>query len=106
MKTAIEPLLTTADVAAILKCSQDHVASLYHAGKLPAAGLAVITPQTGRPGRRMLRFRPADVRDFIAAQTTTVETSPAQSLTLGPIVPATVGEGSLLMGGRKAKAKA
>ena len=50
-KTAIEPLLTTADVAAILKCSQDHIVSLYHAGKLPAAEMTVVTPPAGRPGR-------------------------------------------------------
>lgn len=101
----IEPLLTAVEVAALLKCSPAHVVSLYHAGRLPAAGLAVTTPPTGRPGRRMLRFRVADVRAYIDAQTVVIDPATAEATTPRVVPAAAVGADSLLWGSRK-KAKA
>jgi hypothetical protein len=69
IRAKLEPLLTAADVAEILKCSQDHVIDLHRKGSIPATNLALKECPAGRPGRRMLRFRPEDVRAFIDAQT-------------------------------------
>jgi hypothetical protein len=97
-KPDIEPLLTAADVAGILKCSQDFVIGLVRAGKMPALGLGLVAAPASRPGRRMLRFRPTDVREYIAAEVTlSLPATPAEAPP-----PAALPGPSLLRSGRKA----
>lgn len=100
----IEKLLTATEAAEILACSADHVVSLHRAGLLPAVPIAVTAPPAARPGRRMLRFRPADVRAYIDAHAVTMDPATTSAPTTARIV-STVGEDSLLWGrkGRKAR---
>lgn len=59
---ALEPLLTVAEVAAILKISKGSVYALHAAGQLPAISISVGTQ------RSRLRFRQADIARFIGEE--------------------------------------
>lgn len=56
MKEARHPLMTVAQVAEALQCSERHVYNIIKAGELPARRL----------GRKMIRVEPDDLEDFIA----------------------------------------
>ena len=102
--SGIEPLLTTADVARILRCSADYVVHLYREGKIVGISLAPKEPPRGRPGKKMLRFREADIRAYIDAQAVVQvpgsgATAPSSRSSIDP------GGESLLWGPRRPKAR-
>ena len=60
MQPTPNSLLTIDELAAILSCSRSHIRRLWHVGTLPAPI---------RLGRRSIRWRVADLQEFVESQT-------------------------------------